>query len=141
MGSCLGGLVGAEQVLARWWAGACCAGCLPTPCPQQSIGCTGNVPTQHGPSKSNSPCIYFLELTRIEESCLAEGEPREVLSPAGPMSPGTGAAASSRGYLRVERLWRCTDPSCPRLMVKVLPAGNINVPSESLSLCVLDTGL
>lgn len=141
MGSCLGGLVGAEQVLAQWWAGACSAGCLPTPRPQQSIGCTGNVPTQHGPSKSNSPCIYFLELTRIEELCLAEGEPREVPSSAGPVSPRTGAAASSRGYLRVERLWRRTDPSCPRLMMKLLPAGNINVPSESLSLCVLDTGL
>lgn len=77
----------------------------------------------------------------MEEPCLAEEEPREVPSSAGLVSLGTGAAASSRGYLRVERLQRRTDPSCSRLPVKLLPAGNINVPSESFSLCALDTGL
>lgn len=66
---------------------------------------------------------------------------REVPSSAGAVSPGTGAAVSSGGYLRVERLWRRTDPSCSRLMMKLLPAGSINVPSKSLSLCILDTGL
>lgn len=104
MGSCLGGLLGAEQVLARWWAGVCSAGCLPTPCSQQSIACTGNVLTQHGPSKSNSACICLLEPTRMEDSCLAQRSPERCHPPQGlcPLGlgqlPPPGATSRWKGY-------------------------------------------
>lgn len=85
MGSCLGGLLGAEQVLAWQWAGVCSNGCLLTPCLQKSITCTGSVPTQPSPSKSKGthpvsprPPTHLLEATRTEGSCLAEEEPRGV---------------------------------------------------------------
>lgn len=117
MGSCLDGSLSAEQVLARWWAGVCSDGCLPTPCPQKkSIAYIGRAPARHGPSKSKGthpvsprPRTHLLEAMRAEGLCLAEEEPRGVPSCALCRARiPWDSSCSSRSCLRVERLWRST---------------------------------
>lgn len=74
--------------------------------------------------KSTQPA--FASLSR--QGWRTRALPREVPSSAGPVSPGTGAAASSRGYLQVERLWR-------RTQIHPAPGSWWNFSPQEISMC------
>lgn len=161
MGSCLGGLLGAEQVFFFFWRDGGQVSAATGVSPPAKKASLASGPRRHGTAlpkaralalSCRDPAQHLLELTRTEGSCLAaEGRggvpcrampchampcPLQGLCPPGPQPTPSGATAGWKGYGGAQ------SPSfCSQFAEKLLPAGNVKAPSESLSLHVLDTGL
>jgi len=114
-------------------------GCLPTPCPQKKASpALGALPKGRGLTLSHREATRTEGLVPCRRGTQRGAIPCPLQSPhpPGQQPPPPGATSGWKGDGGPQH------PSfCSRLEEKLVPAGNVKVPSESLSPHVLDTGL
>lgn len=129
MCSCLGGLLGAEQVLARGWAGVCSHGCPPAPPPQKASRALGT--WWRGTALPKVKALALSHQDTAGTSLNRQGqrghawlrrnpEGWHTLPSAGFMSPRT-RATSFWSYLQVERWWTFPCGKCQTSIRVPLP--------------------